>query len=91
MPTPETLEKQAIKRYLALKGYYVYHNLAGLGCFAGLADLTAIKNGRVIQIEVKAGKGRQSSNQIRFQEEWESYGGVYVCGDLEAVLKVLDK
>ena len=60
--TAETAEKKAIKDYLRLKGWYVYHNLAGLGCYAGLADLTAIKKGRVLQIEVKAGKGKQSDN-----------------------------
>jgi len=48
--TPEACEKKSIKEYLKFKGVFYYHNLAGLGCFAGLADLTVIKDGQVIQM-----------------------------------------
>jgi len=91
MPTPETLEKRSIREYVAFLGGYTYHNLAGLGCYPGLADITAIIKGKVIQIEVKAGKGKQSQNQKNFQDNWEYYGGNYICGDFDKVRIELDK
>jgi len=87
--TPETQEKQAIKEYLKLKGVFFYHNLAGLGVFKGIADLTAIKDGKCYQIEVKVGRYNQSPNQIEFQKEWEAHGGIYILGDLDKVRKYL--
>jgi Holliday junction resolvase len=87
--TKETAEKKAVKDYLALKGYYFYHNLAGLGCKAGVPDITAIKGGSVWQIEVKAGKGKQSPNQLAFQQVWEFYGGNYICGGIDDIIKKL--
>lgn len=89
--TPETAEKKAIKRYLEIYGYFVYHNLAGLGVYPGIADLTAIKNGRVYQIEVKCGRIKQSDKQKEFQRRWEMSGGVYIVGDLNEVIKKLCK
>lgn len=87
--TPETAEKAAIKDYLWVKGYFVYPNTQGLGCYKGLPDLTAIKDGRVIQIEVKVGGNKQSGNQLRFQEDWGAHGGTYICGDVDEVMRVL--
>ena len=87
--TLETAEKKAIKDYLKLKGAFVFHNLAGLGCFAGLADLTCIHYGKVYQIEVKAGKNKQSANQKIFQKDWETHGGFYICGGLDEVMEII--
>ena len=87
--TKETAEKNAIKQYLKLKNAFVFHNLAGLGCYPGLADLTCIHFGRVYQIEVKAGKNKQSVNQKQFQEDWEDKGGFYICGGLNEVMKII--
>ena len=87
--TKETAEKKAIKDYLKLKGVFVYHNLAGLGCYPGLADLTCIYKGIVYQIEVKAGKNKQSANQKQFQKDWEEKGGIYICGGLDEIMKII--
>lgn len=87
--TPETAEKKAIKDYLRLKGAFVYHNLAGLGVFPGVADLTAIYKGKVYQIEVKVRGGRQSPNQKKFQKEWEDHGGTYILGGLIEVMEFI--
>ena len=76
--TQETAEKKAIKMYLNLKGYFVYHNLAGIGVFKGIPDLTAIKNGIVWQIEVKAKGGRQSEGQKEFEKQWQEQGINYL-------------
>ena len=87
--TPETAEKQAIKDYLRIKGVFFYHNLAGLGCYPGLADITAIKDGEVYQIEVKAPGGRQSAKQKEFQEKWEDAGGHYIVGGIDEVMAAI--
>lgn len=86
--TPETAEKNAIKDWLNFNGWFWYPNTAGLGSKPGIPDLTAIKNGEVVQIEVKAASGRQSPKQIEFQGDWERSGGRYVCGGLDQVIGV---
>ena len=78
------LEKHVRKKIvtmLKLKGWYVYWNLQGLGCKAGLSDLTAIKGGVVIWIEVKAPGKKQSPKQIDFEDDIKRSGGNYVCAD----------
>lgn len=87
--TQETAEKQAIKEYLRLKKVFFYHNLAGLGVYPGIPDLSAIKNGHVYQIEVKVKSGRMSEAQRLFKRTWEEYGGTYICGDLKEVMKII--
>ena len=87
--TPESAEKKAIKDYLNYQGIFFYHNLAGLGCFPGLPDLTAIKHGVVYQIEVKTKKGKQSENQLAFQIDWEARGGTYILGGIDEVMKII--
>jgi len=89
MKTPETLEKSAIKYYLRLKKVFFYHNLAGLGVYPGIPDITAIKDGICYQIEVKVSKHKQNENQIEFQKEWEAQRGIYILGGLDEVRKLL--
>ncbi len=75
----ETDIRRQLRDYLKMKGWFVYHNLAGLGSYAGLSDLVAVKDGRVVHIEVKRpGTGKQSDNQVKFQSDLESAGGEYV-------------
>jgi len=97
---PEQKEQKAIIDYLRIKGYFVYKN-SSVGIYVrktgkyipaqtkGIADLTAIKNGQVYQIEVKAPNGKQSDNQKLFQKEWETKGGIYIIGGFDSVIKVL--
>jgi hypothetical protein len=90
MPTSETLEKNAIKQYLKLKQVFFYYNLAGIGAYKGIPDITAIdKNGQVYQIEAKAKGGLQSNFQKEFQKNWEEFKGIYILGDLEEVMKFI--
>lgn len=89
--THETAEKHAIKDFLKAKGWFVYHNLAGIGVFAGLPDLTSIKHGQVLQIEVKAEKGKQSDHQKRFQADWQQKGGLYFCGGVDELIAFFKK
>lgn len=43
----------------------------------GLADITAVINGRAVQLEIKAGKDRPRTEQLRVREEVQASGGVY--------------
>ncbi len=96
---PEQKEQKAIIDYLKIRGFFVYKN-SSVGIYVrktgsyipaqtkGIADLTAIKDGKVFQIEVKASSGgRQSENQKDFQKEWESKGGKYIIGGLQDVIR----
>ena len=76
--TPETSIKKAIRDYLRLTGWFVFHNLAGLGVYPGISDLTAIKDGRVVFIEVKTNRGQQSEKQLLFEDGIRTHGGEYI-------------
>lgn len=89
MSTPETMEKNAIKQYLNLKGIFWYYNLQTLGSYKGIPDLTFIKDGKTYQAEIKSAKGHQSEYQKDFQHNWEANGGVYILGGIDEVLKYI--
>lgn len=78
MKVTEAEIQRQIRDYLRWTGWFVYKNHQSLGSHRGLADLTAIKDGKVVWIEVKAPGGRQSEHQRRFQEELEAHGGTYI-------------
>ena len=75
----ETDIRRMLVDYLRMKGWFVYHCLAGLGAYPGLSDLVATKDGRTVHIEVKKpGTGRQSEKQQKFQADLEAAGGEYL-------------
>ena len=67
-----------VRDYLRWKGFYVYRNHQSLGSHKGLSDLTAIRNGETIWIEIKKPGGRLSDHQVKFGEEIETHGGKYL-------------
>lgn len=75
--THSDLQRQA-KEYLQWNGWEVFHHQAGLGTYPGFSDLSALKNGRTIYVEVKAGKDRLSKAQKEFKRKVEDQGGVYI-------------
>lgn len=90
MPSEHEIQN-AIVRWVALNPDHlrVWRQNAGVADFGrhrvrfgvkGWADLGAIiaPYGRVLQIEVKADKGRQSQEQKFWQEMIENHGGVYI-------------
>ncbi len=87
--TEETMEKVAIKEYLSYLGAFRYHNLAGMGVYPGIPDITCVHKGIVYQIEVKTKKGKQSDNQKIFQDDWEAHGGIYILGGIDEVMEVI--
>lgn len=48
------------------------------GSKCGMADITAIINGKHVSIEVKAGKDKPRTDQLRVQKEIEQAGGIYL-------------
>jgi Holliday junction resolvase len=75
----ETDIRKQLVYYLRLKGWFVYHCLAGLGGYPGLSDLVAVKGGRIVHVEVKRpGTGKQSANQIQFEADLTAAGGEYL-------------
>lgn len=92
--------QKSIIDYLEVIGVFVYKN-STVGIYKkatdsyipaqtkGVADLTAIRDGQVYQIEVKTKTGRQSDHQKEFQENWESAGGIYILGGMDEVMAVI--
>ena len=86
-PIEQDIQK-AIKTYLSLAGWFVIKN-STTGIYKpstqhfipstakGTADLTAIKDGRVIMIEVKRKYNKQSVDQLIFEKNWTEHGGEY--------------
>ena len=76
-PTENEIQS-AIRDDLSWKGWYVIRIQQGMGAHNGLSDLIAIKNGRVVFIEVKTPRGKQSEYQIKFEEEITKRGAEYI-------------
>ena len=70
--------RQQVKDYLAVKDWFCFYHLAGLGSYRGIPDLTAVKNGRTVWIELKRPRGVQSDYQKQFQADLEAAGGEYI-------------
>ena len=83
--------RKVCKDYLLLKGWFTFHLLQGLGCYPGLTDLVAVKDGRVLFIELKRpGRSKQSDRQKKFQADIERVGGEYILVDsLEGIMEVV--
>jgi hypothetical protein len=75
---PETIIRKQVVKYLREQGWFVFHNLQGVGCFRGLSDLTAFKGGRTVWIEIKTPDGKQSREQWEFEQRVLDNGGEYV-------------
>ena len=74
----ETDIRRQVTDYLQLRQYFCFYVLQGLGAYKGIPDLIAVKNGRVLFIELKTPRGRQSDYQRKFQANLEAAGGEYV-------------
>lgn len=47
------------------------------GARRGIADVSAVINGRSVQLEIKAGKDKPRADQLRVQSEVRQAGGIY--------------
>ena len=82
--------KRQIKQLLSLKGYFHFHILQGLGAYKGISDIIAIKNNRVLFLEIKRPGGKQSDYQKQFQADIESQGGeYYIVRSIDDLVKII--
>jgi len=77
MKEKESDIQRTIKDYLQWMGWYVWKNHQSALSHKGVSDLTAIKNGIVLWIEIKTENGKQSKNQKLFEREIKEHAGHY--------------
>lgn len=77
-PTPETIIKRNVKKYLLWRKWFVFSVLQGLGAYPGISDMIAVKGGFVLFIELKTPTGKQSDDQIEFERLVREHGGEYL-------------
>lgn len=66
-----------VRDYLRWADWYVIRNQQSMGSHKGLSDLTAIKEGKVVWIEIKRPGGKLSQHQENFRKDIEEHGGIY--------------
>lgn len=76
----ETDIQNAIRDYLRWHGWFVIRHQQSLGSHKGLSDLTAIKDGWTVYIEVKTTTGTLSDDQKIFCDEIMANGGTCIIG-----------
>lgn len=84
MKKPVIKERDVLRQvrdYLTHKNFFVYRNHQSLGSHKGLSDLTAIKGGRVIWLEIKKPGGKLSDYQKAFRDAINMHGGEYYVID----------
>ena len=101
MSTPSRDLEHAIRDYLTLKRWLVWKNSAGIigrggrlfkAGTVGLPDLMALRDGRLLCIEVKAGKDTLRDDQVRWLADAEKHGALTVVArSLQDVIDRLEK
>lgn len=74
------------------RNLYEAKNMKKSGTLKGVADLIVVGNGgKVLFVEMKAGRSEQEDNQILFQKNVERLGHKYViCRSIEGFKKEID-
>ena len=74
------------------RNLYEAKNMKESGTLAGVADLVIVGNGgKVLFVEMKAGKNKQEDSQILFQNKVEKLGHKYIiCRSREQFMKEVD-
>lgn len=84
----ETDIRRQVRDYLRIRGWFVFHILQGLGCYLGVTDLIAVRDGRIVFIELKTKTGKQSDYQKQFQADLEAAGGEYIlCRGIDDLME----
>lgn len=73
----ETLIRRAVAGELRRAGWFVFYNMQSFGSYKGVADLTAMRDGKVVFVECKTETGKQSPDQVQFQRDCETHGVEY--------------
>lgn len=74
------------------RNLYEAKNMKESGTLAGVADLVIVGNGgKVLFVEMKAGKNKQEDSQVLFQNKVEKLGHKYIiCRSKEQFMKEID-
>ena len=74
------------------RNLYEAKNMKKSGTLKGVADLVIVgNNGKVLFVEMKAGKNKQDDSQVIFQQKVEKLGHKYIiCRSLEQFKKEVD-
>ena len=85
--------KLQVKQYLSLMGWFSFPLTAGMGSYKGSPDRIAVKNGRVLFLEIKKPVGwKHSDPQKQFQKDINEHGGeYYLIKCLEDLIEALNK
>ena len=79
----ETYIRRSITEALRRAGWDVTYHLQGVGSRKGFPDLTAMKDGKTVYIEVKTETGRQSDHQKEFERICNAHGCKYILARCE--------
>lgn len=79
--TPEGQIKKDILNYLQMRGVFCWVNQAGMIpgrklLKVGISDILGCYNGRLLAIEVKAGKAKPTPPQLEFIDDVNQSGGL---------------
>ena len=74
------------------RNLYEAKNMKESGTLAGVADLVIVGNGgKVLFVEMKAGKNKQEDSQVLFQNKVEKLGHKYIiCRSKEQFMKEIE-
>lgn len=79
--TPETLIKTQIKNWLKGEEWMGkltwWNNVAAMGSWLGLGDISVVKNGKYHEFEVKSERGKLSEKQIARKDQVTKHGVNY--------------
>ena len=77
-PQPESFILNQVRDILRLDGWDVTRHQQGMGSRRGFPDLTALKDGVTLYIEIKTQTGKQSAYQVEFEKICRAHGGTYI-------------
>jgi len=83
--------KLQVKQYLSLKSWFHFHLMAGMGAYKGSPDRIAIKDGRVLFLEIKKPVGwKHSDYQKQFMKDIKEHNGeYYLIRNLDELIKII--
>lgn len=85
--------KKNIREYMRKAGWFIFNvHQQGIYCHRGISDYIAVKNGRVLFIEVKKPhQYKQSAYQKQFEKDIKDKGGIYIMvNSLESLIEQVD-
>ena len=83
--------KLQVKQYLSLRGWFSFPLTAGMGSYKGAPDRIAVKDGRVLFLEIKKPVGwKHSDHQKQFQKDIKEHKGeYYLIKCLDDLIKII--